>query len=352
MDLFNLLRDNFQAYIGCSSCSKLTWTNDTRLACQLPSLNGPRNSTTDSTSSFACEGKTFTSILAKLNNQNQLGLIHFFVGNYEVQQSQDFAFANQNLKIYLQTYMMNNVDDYASLALALSRQASSSVNTQDLLKYSQLNSNAQLKQNSPESVPSRNLLLISAVISALLILLIVFTVVLVTIILKTKLNKNNLSVKNNSLDGSKCLQNDLNSLVMIRKSQKVSLLNKGALSLTNASHVRNKSEKQLKVEYEKIKQQIDQLELTVRPKCTQLFQLLHQDYINDLNNDLLIRYYFELFDYFCTRWVLIRCFLRIKKVEKSKKIYNSFCEKVTSYAYISVYTRIYDQTISLDFNNF
>ena len=32
--------------------------------------------------------------------------------------------------------------------------------------------------------------------------------------------------------------------------------------------------------------------------------------------------------------------------------YNNFCEKITLYANIRLCTRIYDQTISLDFNKF
>ena len=279
---YNLLRDDLQIYIGCSQCSKLVWLNDTKASCQLPLLTA--KNITNSTQ-FQCEQKAFNSILNKLN-QNKLSMIHLYVGNYELEQENEFTELNQNLKIYIQTYMVNNVDDYVNLATALSRMASSNINTNELLKYNTnalVNSNANSLESLIGGGSSKNLLLISAVISALLIMLIVFTVILVTVILKMKL-KNNLDDTSST---SKEINSNLNSLVLLKKpSQKVTLLAKGSMSCSTNS---KKNEKQLKIEYERIKQQIDQLELQIRPKCTQLFQLLHQDYINDLNNELLLK---------------------------------------------------------------
>lgn len=37
-----LIRDNFQVYVGCSLCTELEWTNQTRFTCRLPALNQKR----------------------------------------------------------------------------------------------------------------------------------------------------------------------------------------------------------------------------------------------------------------------------------------------------------------------
>jgi hypothetical protein len=61
--------------------------------------------------------------------------------------------------------------------------------------------------------------------------------------------------------------------------------------ISNLSRLAKKSDKELKIELELIKDQVNLLEMQMRPVCTQLYQQLHADYLNDLNNDLIYKIY-------------------------------------------------------------
>jgi len=113
-----------------------------------------------------------------------------------------------------------------------------------------------LKSPAESSLAAKNLILIASVIATLLVLLILFTLVLVTIIMRMK---------------RKCQQ-----------------LSGGGTSLKlNHKPTRRKVDKKLRQYVAKCHQQVEQMEVAIRPKCAQLFQQLHHDYLNELNHELI-----------------------------------------------------------------
>lgn len=274
----NLLKDNFQAYVSCSLCTNLVWLNETRFSCQLASLQSQISSNETTKPQSLCEPKVFNAILTKLN-KNKLSLVNFFIGNMELEQEKNFAEDNENLKIYLQTYTLNNVDNFQQIAQALASQSSSSL-IQNLLKQQSnyLNSQSESSIISTSSLTTKNLLLVASIIATLLVMLILFTVVLSTVILKMKRKCKKYESNTNSN------VNTLSSFSGLDTNLSKKLLKRGKQSLMGSG---KKSEKQLKIEFEQIQQQIDMLELNIRPKCAQLYQQLHNDYLNELNNELI-----------------------------------------------------------------
>lgn len=257
----NLLKENLQVYVACSLCSSLEWLNETRFTCQLPSLQQSLNS---SSPMQFCESKAFNTILNKLN-KNKLSLLNFFIGNMELEKEKDFTDSNENLKIYIQTFTLNNIDNFNQIAQALAAQTTNSNLIQSILRQQAnfLNSQSDSIVLSSNTT-TKNLLLISSIIATLLVMLILITVILSTFILKMK---------------RKCSKFDSNSNAD-NLSKKLLLRGKHTL-------IGKKSDKQLKQEFELIQQQIDLLELNIRPQCAQLYQQLHNDYLNELNNDLI-----------------------------------------------------------------
>jgi len=236
----NLVKNDLHVYIACSRCSPHHWLNATRLICDLPHAS-PLNSTTASTSE--CPQKAFDAVLTDLDKHSTLNLVNTFIGNYRLA-SKHTEPVDQNLKIYLQTYALNNVDNYAGFARALA--ARTTTTDQDLLDSLLLSGESKLPIQSPgmSAASARNLALIAGVVASLLVLLIVFTLVLVTVIGRLK-----------------------------RRCRLLSSSGVGS--------------KQMRLRLDKCQQQIDQIELGVRCRCAQLFQQLHQDYLNELNHDMI-----------------------------------------------------------------
>jgi len=236
----NLVKNDLHVYIACSHCTPQHWLNATRLICDLPHASA-LNSTTSSTAE--CPQKVFDAVLTDLDKHNTLNLVNTFIGNYRLA-SKLTQPVDQNLKIYLQTYALNNVDNYAGFARALA--ARTTTTDQDLLDSLLLSGESKLPIQSAgmSAASARNLALIAGVVASLLVLLIVFTLVLVTVIGRLK-----------------------------RRCRLLSSSGVGS--------------KQMRLRLDKCQQQIDQIELGVRCRCAQLFQQLHQDYLNELNHDMI-----------------------------------------------------------------
>jgi len=271
-DYFNLLREDLNVYIACSQCTKVSWINETRFLCRLPSLvknNQQKNNKT-------CEAKVFNSILTQLN-ANKLNLIHIFIGNFELQQQLLFEETNENLKIYLRTYQLENVENYSNLAAQLTVMASNPNATlvATLLKQQSV-LQTSIFTGLDESSTSRNLMLISSIIAGLMVMLIIFIIGIITLILKMKRKSKQFET------------NQHNSLALSLTHNFLKPGNRSAiLSSKRFKPNRKKSEKKLRFEFEKIRRQMDHLEVNVRAKCAHLFQQLHQDYVNELNHDMI-----------------------------------------------------------------
>ena len=112
------------------------------------------------------------------------------------------------------------------------------------------------------SLSLSSLALVVSLIAAFLIVLIVVSIVLVKTVFKL-----NYQAK----------------FAAASKSNPSSVIAIGKLS--------KKSERELKLEFELIREQVNALEAQVRPVCTQLYQQLHNDFLTELNNDLIYKIY-------------------------------------------------------------
>ncbi|CAF0765273.1 unnamed protein product [Brachionus calyciflorus] len=234
-----IITENIQIYIGCSQCFNIQWLNDTNFICNLPFFTNeikPIKTT--------CEAKVFNILLNKLNTQNSLNMINAFVGNTEISFEENLT-NNENLNLYTQSYQLNNIDNFMLVVKSLYQQTINP-NVLDSLvkKYENYVQESQAQVNSTSFLNNKNLFIISSIIASVVIILILVTLSVSSYFMKIKQKNNkNLIYK---LGSKKC-----------------------------------------KLEFDLIQQQIDQLELSIRPKCSQLYQQLHNDYLNDLNNDLI-----------------------------------------------------------------
>jgi hypothetical protein len=272
---FNMLRDDLNVYVACSQCTKINWINETRFTCNLPTQQQQQQ---HHNRTSACDLKVFNSILTQLN-LNKLNLLHFFVGNYELKQQILFEETNENLRLFMKTYQLENIDNYSNLAKQLLQSVNNPNNNLTILNHSLLTLKQQQQQSIiqtslDESTISRNLILISSIIAGLLVLLIIFIIGIVTVILKTKHK-----YSNNKYDttGLSLTHN------FLRSGHKSASFSKSKRTNNNST----KSEKKLKLEFERIKKQMEQLEMNARTTCAHLFQQLHQDYVNELNHDMI-----------------------------------------------------------------
>jgi hypothetical protein len=277
-----MLRDDLQVYIACSPCTNHIWLNEFTFTCELPSLLLSNKST-----AAMCEQKVYNTILNTLNTNSKLNLLHFYLGNYEIFQESDFSVLNENLKLYIKTYLINNVDNFAKISESLARATTTKdktlINNLLLLKqhiYDESSASSFSTNGNGASMSTNKILLIASVIAAFLVILIVFTVVLVSIVFK---------MKRKEMDANGTMQTQIitSTLLLNTRSKKKSLLLKKFGGSGNFGTSCKKSEKQLKLEYESMLKQIDGLELNVRAECSQLFQQLHHDYVNELNHDLI-----------------------------------------------------------------
>lgn len=240
----DLLKNDLSVYIACSKCFDLKWINDSHISCQLPQVSA------NLTTIQSCPSKVFRTTLKNLD-MNVLRLVNVFIGNDEISNEQASKESdNDNLKIYLQTYALNNIDRFEQFSKALVAQTKST--NQALMSSLLLKDDSVMREETDEDSAAKNLMLIASVIATLLVMLIVFTAILVTIILRMK---------------RRCKQLNSGKSIPMMKSKKM--------------------DKQLKQNLEKCQQQIDQIELSVRSKCAQLFQQLHHDYLNELNHDMI-----------------------------------------------------------------
>ena len=137
----------------------------------------------------------------------------------------------------------------------------------DQLLKQQLVHKIDFNSRLDESGTSKSLILISSIIAGLLVMLLAFIIGIVCIIVRMK---------------RKCSNYDSNNpLALTHNFLKSGHRSATILSTKKFKSNRKKSDKKLKFEFEKIRKQMDQLEVNVRTKCAHLFQQLHQDYVND-----------------------------------------------------------------------
>lgn len=252
-----LVKSELSFYVACSECTNLKWLNETRVSCQLPQIAVANVTTMDS----ECERKVIDTVKKHIL-KDSLQLINGFIGEYLVPKAKEEEF-NENLDVYMQTFALNNIDNFKKFVIAVLAKlddvlpilTSTNKATRDRL-ISMIDPKV-FKKPSDESMATQNLFLITSVIATLLVLLIVFTLVLVTIIMRMK---------------RKCKQLSSGGGMSMKLSYKAT---------------GSKVGKKLRQHMEKCQQQIDQMEVAIRPKCAQLFQQLHHDYLNELNHELI-----------------------------------------------------------------
>ncbi len=278
----DLIKNDLQIYVACSPCMSIQWLNSTRISCDLPEASVVNLTTSDS--SVKCPQKVFNAVLDSMDKHNILSLVNTFIGNYQVASKVRDHSIDQNLKIYLQTYALNNIDDYQGFSRAL---AANTISTnRDLLDRLLLTGDWKFKINDSEDttgVTAQNLILIAAVVAALLVMLIIFTLVLVMFIMRMK--------------------------------RKCRLLSGSGVAMLGAGSRKTKSDKKIRLYLEKCQQQIDQIELSVRSRCAQMFQQLHLDYLNELNHDMIYTLGLPVWNY---KTYLFKILFQSSTVSKAK----------------------------------
>lgn len=287
----NMLVDgNLQIFMGCSFVCRnveLVLNGKQQVTCVLP---------TNEQSNAVCDSRALAKIAADLNESNRLNLVNIFLGNVllePVNPKMDLIEANENLKIYLDTL------NYTSLCMHLLRPAPRISNLhaiQHLIVKSNLtvllddsviaslaNPSGGSSWFNTTNMTLGNLTLIVSIVTIFLVVLILASIILVKTIFK-------INYQNSKSGSGKFLYGGSTSGVANL------LLNYNTYGGASLRHTRShcvikKSEKEQKVEFEQIREQINALEMQVRPVCTQLYQQLHTDYLNDLNNDLIYKIY-------------------------------------------------------------
>ena len=216
--------------MACSLCTSPKWVNQTRITCQLPSTSPPPASKPITN----CESKVSNAILTQLS-QNRLKLVHFFLGNLPIPTS--FTEYSDNLKIYLQSFTANNVDNFSEVGASLALHATNGHLLTEFLRQHEASS---LVESAP-----RSLIMVAGAIAALLVLLLIFSAILVSIVLKTRRS---------------CKQLDHLNFGKSRRSKK---------------------------ELARLVTHLEQLESSVRAQCTQQLQQLHAEYFKEFANDII-----------------------------------------------------------------
>ena len=263
-----LIRDNLQLYIGCSLCDQVQWSNQNEYECTLPPLLSTTNLNNDQ-SSFKCEAKVFNALLDQLNEHGRLKMINIFVANIHLKKltnnlindnSNNNNNINDNLNLYIKSYQLNNIDNFMNtIDLLQQQQTYEQVNgdLKNLLdKYKQYllektndmsKSKNKLSLSSMGLMSNKSLFVLSAVIVSIVIVLILITLSLSSYLIK------------------------IHRQHYAKSVYKLGRMRRGGR----------------RVQFDQIQKQIDQLEVCVRSKCSQLYQQLHTDYLNELNNDLI-----------------------------------------------------------------
>ncbi len=240
----NLLKENLQIYFGCSyKCTQVEIFSDNKnILCQLP-LN--ENS--------KCDQKPLTKIIYDLNQNSILNLVNIFMGNTEIAVEE-----NLDLNLNFKSYIYDSLN-HTELCLNLLNQQQPTVQNlnliENLLQKSNLTSHIDViaQHNQLQSTIKNTLLLISIIIVFLIVIILVSLVIIKTIF------KMNYDSK------------------LGRKSR-----NFNSFYLKDGKNFQN---------FDQVKEQVMQLEQNIRPICTKLYQQLHVDYLNDLNNDLIYKIY-------------------------------------------------------------
>ena len=115
----DLLKTDLSFFVACSECAGVKWLNESRVTCQLP-----RVAVANLTTAESCEPKVVANVLANLD-MNRLQLINGFVGNYLVRAEHKEEELDENLRIYMQTYALNNVDRFDRFSRSIAARTTS-----------------------------------------------------------------------------------------------------------------------------------------------------------------------------------------------------------------------------------
>ncbi|RNA39166.1 plexin-B, partial [Brachionus plicatilis] len=249
----DLIKRNFQVYIGCSLCDHGKWTDNQHYTCTLPQL--VYNKSRDL---YQCKPKVYRALLEQLNSPaGSLRMFNMFVANSWFEMGRH---GDTNIDLYTQSYQLNNVHNFIQVVERLAQEPmvdgserSVSVLQQILHKHEQFRrESSKSALITPGLITNKNLFILSGIIASVVLILILITLSLGSVVLK---------LKRNSSPAYK---------LGCRGRQR---------------HQRTRRHGRLHLEH--IQKQMDQLELSIRPQCSHLYQQLHNDYLNELNNDLV-----------------------------------------------------------------
>lgn len=215
---------------------------------------------------------------------------------------------DDNLKIYMQTFTLNNVDNFLSVAHRLSAQTTNPHLINKLIQAAEGGAVPTDNDDSSNSFlighgslsalggnsGSRNLLIVSAVIGTMLVVLVVFTLVLISIVVRIK-RRNRKSLVDRTNNNNNIMEQSMqrfgsgkSGTAGVGGARATIMMIGGGKANANKS---TRSEKHMRQEFEQIQKQVDALEMQIRGRCVHAYQQLHQDYVNELNNELIYNVY-------------------------------------------------------------
>jgi hypothetical protein len=334
-------RSDFQVFVGCSLCDNIIWLNNTQIRCRLPFINIKQliNTTIDGndekTADFgsACRNdKRFNLMLSQLNSETNptFDLIHLFIGYNHISSSLIDNNNDENLNLYKNAYITLNVDKFATTFLEklLSRVQRTTKNSklidyltsQHHIAVSKSSNSEFIKDiNATNDSSANQLIMIGSLIATIAIVIVIFTLILATIVMRMRKIKNEekLFIDATTTSGFSCntmmkpiANSQLTTIkdrkylslplrqtnqLMIQQSHNLKSLCLNYKIINTDDHKLTKNEmKQFKKEATKFqlklaqkRNELESLELSVRPLCVYQFQLLHSDYMSQLQHDLI-----------------------------------------------------------------